>query len=306
MNKIVFLKEINIEGSPHVRQCYRADIVSEYAERYKLGKKHGMPLPTLFKVGKDLLIGDGWHRINAMQEAGLKAGTFDVITGTYEDCVKFALGSNTVHGLRRTNADKRQCAILAVTKFPKQSNNALAEMCDVSDMLIAEVRKELENSGKVEVVKTRVGADGREQKTDRTKESNANKSGAQKDGGVSGGNKAFDATGYPLTEKALLVWKRRDEALKVVSSIAAIGKLFEEAKKNKDLLYREVNFNAVEASLSALQSSAAVSVPHAVCPACQGIIVDTCTLCKGRAVISKFKYESTISEKDRKLRESRK
>ncbi len=64
--------------------------VDEYADRYK--EKTSMPAPILFvKVKGKLLIGDGWHRLLAMQKLGLETARCEMRFGSFQDCLKFAL-----------------------------------------------------------------------------------------------------------------------------------------------------------------------------------------------------------------------
>lgn len=306
MKKIVFLKDILIEESPQVRNSYRHEIAEEYAEQYRQ-KKNTMPEPVLFYVDSlnGYVIGDGLHRINGMKIAGLKMGSFEVRKGSIEDAIKYALSSNDSHGMRRTNADKHQCAILAVLSFPKMSNNSLAELCHVGDGLIATARAELESGSKIEKTTKRVDKLGVQQSSSKTKsKTNEDKSKTPQAEPVLGAGEASsprDATGYLVTDKALPVWQRRDEALAVVKQVRDLERLIMDRKK--DILFQEVNFNSLEADFDRLHSALAVVVPHAVCPACQGVTPDKCKFCKSRAVVSKFKYER-MPESIRKLREA--
>lgn len=288
MIKVVLLKNIDKAKSPQVRSEIRNDVAEEYSERYKLGKEHGMPPPILYKVGSDYLIADGWHRITAMEMVGIKSELFDVCEGTAEACLIRALKANSSHGLRRTNADKRASAMLAIKKFPNQSNASLADMCGVGDDLIAEIRKQLETKGEVKKTATRTSANGTEMKV------------AKKQ--VASQPTLVDSTGYPIPENVIPQWKRKPESVALVDNINSIRSQLKQAKEDKDLFYCEVNFNAIEADLERAVVGLSLAIPYAVCPTCQGKVLEKCKMCNGRGLISKFRY-GNVPEELKKIRE---
>ncbi len=312
MPKMIYLKDIDTENSPKVRSEIRFDVCLDYCEKYKQ-KKHGMPPPVLFKVDGNHLVGDGLHRIEAMVMAGLDVGIFDVREGTWEDCVRFALLANTHHGVRRSNADKRQCVIQALREFTRLSNRSISELCAVGDDLVSEVRKDLQEKETIPKVDKRVAKDGRTLDAgDAPAKPKKKGPGEAKDKdtvaartAVQPASEVRDSTGYPVPPKALIFWKRRNEALALVNVLRQLKHELKEAVKNKDLLFVEMNWNAVEADIERLDTGLDRIVPHATCVSCQGKLVETCKLCKGRGVTSKFLYDTAPSEL-KKIREGKK
>ncbi len=299
MRKFINIKDINVKGSPHVRGEYRLDVAEEYAERYR-EKKHGMPDPVLFKVGKELFVGDGMHRIKGMELANATTQTFEVMDGTWEECVSFALCSNVANGIRRSDEDKRACAELSIREFPTLSDVALAEKCLVGKTLIGEVRKMLEASKEIPKVTQRVGRDGRTTSTPKPKGSNDSADTMEKPEVVSGHGK--DATGFPLTEKSLVYWNRGAEVEELLKHLKAIERGLMVAKKEKDIMFVECNFNAFEADFDRVITNLELALPYAVCAKCQGQLVDKCRLCGGRGIISKHKFDTGVPAEMKKLR----
>ena len=285
MRKIIKLSDIDISESPKVRSKLREDIAEEYSQRYLL-KKHGMPEPTLFRVGKKLLIGDGLHRITAMKIAGLKAQVFDVIEGTRGDCLKFALKANLVHGIRRSNEDKAVATREALGEFTELSNIQIAEIAAVDDKYVGTIRKSMEAACVIPPTEKRIGKDGRvtaaKAKAPAVVDAEIVESKYQDD------TKAKTE----IPDKALPYWKRKQEAIEFVSAISKLKHRLSEAQNNKDLMFTEVNFNALQADLSNAENSLSVIVPYAVCWGCQGKLVESCRVCRGRGVTSKFMYQS--------------
>ncbi len=293
--KLITISDINTKGSPHVRGEYRSDVAEEYSAQYK-HRNHTMPEPVLFRVGEDLFVADGMHRIKAMELAGLKVQTFDVRVGSWQECVKYALSANVANGIRRSNSDKRACVTLALKEFPKLSNGALSDYCAVGDDLVASVRKDLD--GSIPKFEKRTGKDGREMPAPKGKHEAEDK--VEKAQVVAG--YGVDATGYPLTAKSAKFWGRSDEVASMLRDIHGIEFKLKESKKHKDPLYSEINFNSIEADIERVESQLKLAIPHTVCPSCQGMLVETCKLCSGRGVISKFKWETSVPKELKKIR----
>jgi len=126
--------------------------------------KNGAVFPAIivFKDGEGYLLADGSHRLCRSQAKRCSEILADVRDGTRSDAIKFALAANTTNGLRRTNADKRNCVEIALKELTLSSNRAIAELCAVSDMLVADVRRdqgegEVQDSGN----STHTGKDGK-------------------------------------------------------------------------------------------------------------------------------------------------
>jgi ParB-like chromosome segregation protein Spo0J len=137
------IEEIKIEDSPQVRVSNNADALVEYAEMFKKGKK--LPPVVVFGKGGTYYLADGFHRVEAAKNAGKQEIDADIRRGERKDALKFALSANTEHGVRRTNADKRNAVRMALAEFPDYSNNRIGdELCRVSDDLVAGVRREVQ------------------------------------------------------------------------------------------------------------------------------------------------------------------
>jgi len=123
------------------------------------------PPVELFGSNGRLWIGDGWHRIMAADQIGATIIVANVHPGGRVEALKYALSSNTAHGQRRTNADKRRCVEIALREFPKLSSRAIAELAGVSDFLVNEARPQLLDSS----TSKRTGQDGKEYPASRPK-----------------------------------------------------------------------------------------------------------------------------------------
>ncbi len=140
-----------------MRAEINADTVNEYAEHMEAGDV--FPPADVFAADSAYYIGDGWHRLLAAQKNGDVTFPCTVHEGGRSAAIKFALGANAKHGLKRTNADKRKAVTVALAEFPNLSDRQLAELCGVGHPFVGRVRNELESE--TTSTGSRLGADGK-------------------------------------------------------------------------------------------------------------------------------------------------
>jgi hypothetical protein len=126
-------------------QC-RKRINKRVVEDYFQGMKRGDKFPPLraVRVGKQLLLVEGRHRLEAARRRGLKKVKVLVISGTREDAIWLAAAANKDHGLRRTNADKERAVktALAHPRAKGLSDREIAKHVGVSHQMVSDYRKE--------------------------------------------------------------------------------------------------------------------------------------------------------------------
>jgi hypothetical protein len=149
---------ISRDTSIQCRATLNVETITEYCERMKAGDR--FPPVVLFGTPGESWIGDGWHRVMAAENAGLKTIRAEVRRGHRSDALKFALGANAVNGLRRTNADKRRCVEIALEEFPNLSSRAVAKMCGVGHEMVDAQRPPLAETANAPA--TRTTSDGRQ------------------------------------------------------------------------------------------------------------------------------------------------
>lgn len=301
MKKIVFVKDINIKGSPVVRDRINKDVVEDYAEKYR--SKQKMPDIRLVhdENAGEYLIADGMHRLSAMTSIGKKAVPAEVTKGTYEDALKVALTANVAHGLRRSNEDKWRCAKAALLQWPDHSNGRLAEAAGVSDKFIAAVREQMEKNKSIAKVTERKGKDERTTKTDSIG-STPNRSESKE----KSKDALKDKTGWPIPEPLAILWHRNIEVDQLLDTLQEVKRHIAKAQKSEDVMYAEVNHSAVISDLEKSIAGLEVAKAHAVCTQCQGN-PDTqpkkeCRLCKSKGLISKFRFDRVVPEEIKKVR----
>lgn len=157
--KTVALKKIRFDGDTQMRAGLNGDTVAEYRDAMKAGDT--FPPIVVFFDGSDYWIGDGYHRWHAAGEAGLDALPCDIRQGSRRDAILFACSANSVHGLRRTNEDKRKAVatLLKDAEWVTWSDQEISRSCGVSQPFVGKLREQLITV--INTGKKRIGKDGR-------------------------------------------------------------------------------------------------------------------------------------------------
>ena len=144
--------DAGIQIRAHIEDC----TVAEYAEAMLRGNE--FPPIAVFHNGGDYILADGWHRIRAARRAKLGRILAEVRPGGRRDALRFALGCNQAHGLRRSSADKRRAVQIGLREFRNLSDRLVAQMCGVSQPFVSNLRHQL-----ITVIgsNSRLGRDGK-------------------------------------------------------------------------------------------------------------------------------------------------
>ena len=147
--------QLNNEARVETRAEMDENTIEDYAEAMRAGAK--FPPVVVFDNKVGFWMSDGCHRVEAADRAGLTTIKAEVRIGGRLEALKYALGANARHGLRRTNADKRRCVETALQEFPDESDRAIAKLCGVGNVLVGEVRRQVFESNTSPVRKGRDG-----------------------------------------------------------------------------------------------------------------------------------------------------
>lgn len=141
------ISSIHLDSATHARARVEESVVAEYAA----AMTEGASFPPVALVG-DALSGywlvDGWLRVAAARRIGLREVEAEVAAGGEADARWLACGANIAHGLRRTNADKRQ-AVLQALQHPAGAGKTLREIadhCGVGKDLVHSIKQLLNGS----------------------------------------------------------------------------------------------------------------------------------------------------------------
>ncbi len=136
----IAIDRIRADGGTQPRSTIDFTVVEDYAQA--MGGGATLPPATVFYDGTDYWLADGFHRREAHKLLGLAEIECDVRQGTHRDAVLFSVGANAVHGLRRTNEDKRRAVrkLLDDEEWGRWSDNEVARRCGVSQPFVSKLR----------------------------------------------------------------------------------------------------------------------------------------------------------------------
>ena len=121
----------------------RAEMNEQAIAEYAAHLDELPPIVLMKDAAGVLRLVDGWHRLRAHERAARTCVPSLVLDGERTDAVVYAAGANSLHGVRRTNADKRRAVemLLACSEWEERSAKEVARVCRVSDMLVADIRR---------------------------------------------------------------------------------------------------------------------------------------------------------------------
>lgn len=135
-----------ITGHTQFRAAENPATVAEYADAMQAGET--FPPIVVWRVGAELHLSDGYHRLAALRKLGRDTVQADVREGSALELFEHALGANARHGLPRTQEDKRKAvrAALAHPELSQRSDTQIAKLCGVSQPFVSGLRRTLSGS----------------------------------------------------------------------------------------------------------------------------------------------------------------
>lgn len=101
----------------------------------------------------------------------------------------------------------------------------------------------------------------------------------------------LDRTGHPIPATLRDAWRHaEDMSGKLLGLLSEAKCLVDHALDAKDPAFREIP-NTFVSQISACHHVAKQVKPHSVCPTCHGKAAEKCEFCRGRGVVSRFRYE---------------
>ena len=141
------LNTIRIDCNTQSRESISPEVVDQYAEDMQGGNI--FPSVIVYYDGTFYYLVDGHHRYHAAMKIGAPSLECTVVDGTLREAVLFSMTVNSKHGLPRSRADKRYCILrmLDDIEYGEYSDNHIAKLCHVGNMLVAAIRAELGRAG---------------------------------------------------------------------------------------------------------------------------------------------------------------
>lgn len=155
------VEDIRMDPALQTRLQIDQQAVREYAEDMGRDGLEAFPSVVVFDDGSELLLVDGFHRLEAAKSLGHESIRCRVHSGNKAEARWFACGCNRSHGLRRSNADKQRAVMWALECDPTKSDAEIARHVGVCGNTVAKYRDQLASTSKIPESNQRVGADGR-------------------------------------------------------------------------------------------------------------------------------------------------
>ena len=295
MTKLIEISSLVTEGL-QTRDGLAKAVVKDYAETLKAGKS--LPPVTVVCVNRPDADGsarplyylvDGYHRKDAAILAGRTTIDAEITEGTFTDAVRLAIKANAAHGLRRTNADKRNALKLAWENRQElfggdPSKTVLAEACEVSLSTVKRFYKTLAGGAK-EPPCARVGKDGKSYRAPTTNyQLPANQL-------PSNQLPATDRYGVAIPERIARAFGSK-ELDTIVTGLRRLKASIEEKISAEDFAYCKVSQSTL-ISLGNVIGDLRLETPWCVCRQCGG---RGCHACGNTGVQTKLEYERNPKE----------
>jgi hypothetical protein len=136
----LYLHQIRQDGGTQPREAIDPEVVKDYSTAMVEGAT--FPPVVVYHDGTDYWLADGFHRVRAAEDAGFMDIDAQILMGGQRNAVMFSVGANDMHGLRRTNADKRRAVMrmLEDAEWSAWSDKQIANACKVSQPFVSSIR----------------------------------------------------------------------------------------------------------------------------------------------------------------------
>lgn len=321
MRKLLKIADITTDAGTQIRAALNDATVTEYAEAMQA--KAVFPAVDVFHDGSRYYLADGFHRLFAAKTAGQAMIEAEIHQGTRADCLKFALGANVRHGLRRTNADKRHAVELALKEWPDLADREIARICAVHQSFVGNIRGELSMVDSSLNPPTRIGADGKRraippppapkppppppppvaQATPPAPPTPPTTPAPRPAAPQTATEAPRDKTGFPIPPRLRDLWDRSEAVQQsCLSPISTIRGIMRKAEETGDLAFVGCSFGTALAALDQAFATIQCAKPYAVCPTCQGQTPDNCGTCHKKGIVSEFFWKTCVPEEVKQIR----
>lgn len=133
-------------AATQVRKKLDHTVIDSYIEALANGAIFPRLVVFAEKGGERYILADGFHRLHAYINSEIGTCRVEVHEGGLHEALLYALGANDEHGLRRTNADKRNAVEMAL-KDPEirlLHPDQVALICAVNERTVRRIRDDMD------------------------------------------------------------------------------------------------------------------------------------------------------------------
>jgi hypothetical protein len=136
-------RDLILDSRYQPRVTIDTGLVQEYAELMSSGWGT-FPAVEVFRIGKELYVVDGFHRVKAALLANVGTIPANIRQGTPDDALLFCVRANSTHGLRRSNQDKRRAVEMLLDHpiFSRMGSKKIAEYAGVSSPMVIDIKRQ--------------------------------------------------------------------------------------------------------------------------------------------------------------------
>jgi len=135
-------RDLVLDSRYQPRVAIDTELVKEYAELMRSGWGT-FPAVEVFRIGKELYVVDGFHRVKAALQAKVAKIPANIRQGTPDDALLFCVRANSTHGLRRSNEDKRRAVEMLLDHpiFSGYGSKKIAGLAGVSSPMVIDLKR---------------------------------------------------------------------------------------------------------------------------------------------------------------------
>jgi hypothetical protein len=139
VTKTLSIDLLRIDADTQARVAISGETVDDYAEVIEGEKKWPLGAIDVFYDGTDYFVADGFHRTLAAIRVKRASIPCRIHRGTAKDARLFGMTANDKHGLRMSQADKRNCVEWLLDNGGKMKQAEIAEKAGVDLRTVSRV-----------------------------------------------------------------------------------------------------------------------------------------------------------------------
>lgn len=144
-SKLIPINKILRPAETQMRVRISEETINEYAEARQSGAR--FPDIEVFGPTEDdvYILASGFHRVGGYEKAGDLKINATIYPGGYREAILHAVGTNSDHGLQRTEEDRRKCVLtlLCDKEWRAKPQDWVAKVARVRKQFVGDVKREL-------------------------------------------------------------------------------------------------------------------------------------------------------------------
>lgn len=260
-------------------------VVSGYAALMADGVQFSEPRAIRVSSGSIIMF-DGHHRCLASQDAGETHIMVQVMDGERYDAILGAARANRDHGKPMSNADKRQAVAMILQSGTNLTTKQISEHVGCSRRLVQMIQED-NPAPKRACVQESANGSHIPASTDVSSQAQG-----QRVTEVPECRPVACSAGCMIPSHLVKFWHRKAEFSHGLAAIAGILNRIEKGREAGDKLWGRDSIVDLETHLINARESIKNMMPWALCPTCEGLVIEGCRVCDETGFVSEFRYNA--------------